>query len=152
MFFRKQLEPMSAVPDDRGAVGEDTNKAPATPPSENEKRECRHSAFYSHEHLRRGLLTCSFLAHSCKISPPITSQHQALFVHLRLTRAIMTMTMTMITKLVLRARVREPWPLFGEKFASCRHNVSGCTCSDLVPVDLKWACTCAGKGDVVHSL
>ena len=42
--------------------------------------------------------------------------------------------------------------LFGEKFASCRNNVSGYTSADLVQLEMKWPCTCAGKGCVVHSM
>ena len=38
--------------------------------------------------------------------------------------------------------------LFSGSFASC--NLSEYTSSDLVPLDMMWACTCAGKGDVVY--
>ena len=29
--------------------------------------------------------------------------------------------------------------------------MSGFSCADLVPIDMKWACTCAGRRDVVHT-
>ena len=35
--------------------------------------------------------------------------------------------------------------LFGEKLASCMHNLCWYTCSELLPLGMKWACTCAGK-------
>ena len=40
--------------------------------------------------------------------------------------------------------------LFGKKFASCSNNVSKYTSSDLVQLQMQRACTCAGKGFVVH--
>ena len=39
-----------------------------------------------------------------------------------------------------------PFPV-GEKSASCRNHLSRYNCSDLVLLVMKWACTCAGKGD-----
>lgn len=40
----------------------------------------------------------------------------------------------------------------GEKLSPCRNNLSRYTSWDLVPLGMKWACTCAGKGNVFHSL
>ena len=42
--------------------------------------------------------------------------------------------------------------LFGELFASCRKNLAKSSCAGLVPLEMKWACTCTGKRNVVHSL
>lgn len=41
--------------------------------------------------------------------------------------------------------------LFAEKFASCTNTVSRQNRADLVPLEMKWACTRAGRGYVVHS-
>ena len=50
--------------------------------------------------------------------------------------------------------MRRPWSLPcwpKENLAPCKHNSSRCSCSDLVPLGMKWACTCAGTKDVGHS-
>ena len=47
--------------------------------------------------------------------------------------------------------MRGPWPLpclTQEKLAACTNNSSQYSCSDLVPLGMKWACTCAGRGNV----
>ena len=38
--------------------------------------------------------------------------------------------------------------LIGELLALCRNKLCRCTCSDLVPLEKKWTCTCAGDGHV----
>ena len=63
---------------------------------------------------------------------------------------LFSMTMTMITgsaKSVgaLSARVHGPWPF--HCLANCSTQLSGCTCLQSVPLEIKWACTFAGDGD-----
>ena len=47
-----------------------------------------------------------------------------------------------------------PWShlyLAKKKLAPCRNISSGFSCSDLMPIGMKWVCICAGRGDVVDS-
>ena len=41
--------------------------------------------------------------------------------------------------------------LFGEKFVWCRNNLSKYASSDLVPFQMKWACTCWQKEMWLHA-
>ena len=52
---------------------------------------------------------------------------------------------------LLRAKMYEPWSL--PCLAKGSHLAeTSCPCSDLVPLEMKRTCTCAGKRNVVHSL
>ena len=74
-------------------------------------------------------------------------------------------TMTMITRPVgslcvhtaltcrcVRVPVLWPIPCWPNMFLSCKKQLSWSNCASLVPLGMKWAGICAGKGDVVHSL
>ena len=54
---------------------------------------------------------------------------------------------------VLESRVRGPWPisLFGEMLAACTTKCPGAPEEVSRHLESKWASTCAGNGDVIHS-
>ena len=39
-------------------------------------------------------------------------------------------------------------PCQATMFASCKKQLSKCICASLVPLGMKWACFCAGDGEV----
>ena len=47
--------------------------------------------------------------------------------------------------------MRGPWPRPCLAKKAEKQICLGYICTDLVPLDMKWACTCAGKRDVVHT-
>ena len=53
--------------------------------------------------------------------------------------------------IMLRARVRGPWPIHCpvNMFASCKKLLSHDSCASLVPLGMKWACICAEKKNVL---
>ena len=108
----------------------------------------RHRAFSRHTRERLGQTVCLSLS---------------LFLSLSLVGSffLFSMTMTMIARPVgslctqsPRARGHVPWliPCRAIMFASCKKQLSKNSCASLVPLGMKWACICAGDGEVFEGI